>query len=1404
MQQSDDATPAYRGYRLQALYSLSRILDQNSNKHLVFQPEMLEDLSIEDETGNLLEVIQVKSGYITVLSFKESFFKRINSLIKSQEIPHVIIASFGRIGPELLQAVNEDGPMREQAAKKIKDKYGRSISSYEDAKNILARLELISLDEQELTKEVYNHLSTTLTGIDPDIAFDLLNFWLYIYSEKKHVITKNDIIEKIVNIGKFLSARAAYYEEWFRSIKPIDNQKTNPDELNKLYSEFYQGISARYDHILADIDIPRPEKIQDIKTKFKESRVVIIHGASGQGKTTLAYRYLHDHFPSMWRFKVELIENRRHALDIAAAIIGHADAIDIPIAIYLDVSAKDPDWPDLIKQLAFHQNIRILVTIREEDYKRASIPDFEIQFKDVDLNFDKSEAQEIYHSLEKTKMPPQFLSFEEAWDKFGGEGPLMEFIHLVTQGESLRKRLKEQITRLENEARNKTMEPGEIDLLRLVSVASAFDAHLKVKPLIDHLKLAAASRTFELFEKEYLLERSADGSLVEGLHPIRSKILADLLIDRVMSPWSEYAITCLSLMHEVDIESFLLHSFFRHREDTESLIGALSSWQPDIWAAIGGITRALIWLGISEYVESNRELIQKTFEDSGTSFTCLLDSDISNAMPGISASSLDSLCSLGIINEGNRQRVISYRDNQTDKTHVFVRAKTWLSSRTVCPKIPQCNEDWSGIAESSFWLGQLGISWPFSERIPYLELEKAVDYLPMEILADLILGLSTGYGKDFTAWLTENRPRIINRFREETLTVNLHDDGNKVTAHFLIEFEKLNNPKFVDYDIQESSDPLHDEAMGRVKLLRGILPDRDAYACQGYGHKLWSEELPLDNTQKTGIPISQLPPKWLTSINSTFRGLAEQPFRPKTWEEYAKSVFELRKQNLSAMNYLENGLKAYFENQKPDQLFGKLINAEKWFQYQQMLSKSPLIPSCAIDEWGLIDEFGLLPTEEDVIIRGLALQKHKPFLAYFKKYTRYLSNFFNQSIDTMVLNSVRGRSSINDLGRQKFEQKAIDIGLKEGFVRLSRMNLSDCVKIIPTFQRKFRRTFGQFFELSNLDDLEKEEISTFHRIWCMWYFFSISPNLVQRKPEIKYARKIDKITESIKKNIQKGLSNISSHGLSISVISYELFWGDTPALWILVDGDNGVEVYNSIEKIFPEFCKSFDAFKDKEPVNLIFSTRWPLIIIIPTIQGKCLTNTAWRIYSNTLLWGSCDGKLGWWNYATQYPVPQDALTELNINLWDLPQLEVAASLNQNTFKLSLQLASIRDYDRLPELDDQGIIQFKTYLQKLVDDISIVTQNVLDSGAQMMNILGSLSVSDYNNHPNLVECRQALIEMNKYIMPVPNPMGKITLDQKTIKEWANELNGGKLYAALAYLFWANDIIYDYSNTSGKLD
>jgi len=765
-----DATPAYRGYRLQALYTLSRLLEFNDSANFTFQPEGEEDLAIFDAGNNLVEVVQVKaySGNLALSSFdpdkSDSFFYRVAQLLKNNSDLKISIASFGEIGQEMRQACGGNDNKRKTVARKLSE---RKFLSEVEADRLLAKIQLIPVKEAALTESLYRFLKEILTGVDPaGSAFELLNYWLYICAENKRKITRRDLVDRINKVGRFLAERAAHHKEWFTAIVPLEKQDIDAKVKDELSDEFYRGISARYEHILGEVDVLRHKKLQEIAKKFEENRVVIIHGASGQGKTTLAFRYLHEFFPDQWRFKVQLIDSREHALSIATAIAGQANAIGIPIAVYLDVSPNDIGWTELVKQLSTHRNICILVTVREEDFRRASISGAELQFSGVELTFNRTEAQEIYQSLTNKKLPAEFLTFEDAWNKFGGEGPLMEFVYLVTQGNSLRERLSQQVRRLEEEVRTGKLSDAEIELLRLASVASAFESQLQIKPLVKHLALTAPKRTFELFEKEYLLRLSADGSLIQGLHPIRSAILADLLIDPIFSPWSESASICLPFIFEGDVESFLLYAFSRHRSEIEPLLKSLACYQPKQWTAIAGVTRALIWLGIKEYTEANKQLIAEIYKEVGTGFIVVLDCDIADATPGWGGSWLSNLGDM--IPPKGRQRIEAFQARQTDKKQVFVRAETWLSSRTQKPTEPSYDADWSGMAETIFWIGHLGVSWPLAEWLSNAEIDQAIDALPIDILADLMLGLSYGYQENFSSWLEMNRSRLIKRFRQKT------------------------------------------------------------------------------------------------------------------------------------------------------------------------------------------------------------------------------------------------------------------------------------------------------------------------------------------------------------------------------------------------------------------------------------------------------------------------------------------------------------------------------------------------------------------------------------------------------------------------------------------------------------
>lgn len=1183
---------------------------------------------------------------------------------------------------------------------------------------------------------------------------------------------------------------------------PLEEQEINTQVKDELSDEFYRGISARYEHILADVDVLRHKKLQEIAKRFEENRVVIIHGASGQGKTTLAFRYLREFFSDKSRFKVQLIDSRKHALSIATAIGDKANAIGMPIAVYLDVSPNDIGWTELVKELSTHRNIRLLVTVREEDFRRASISGAEIQFSGVELTFNRIEAQEIYQSLTNKKLPADILTFEEAWNKFGGEGPLMEFVYLVTQGNSLRERLEQQIRRLEDEAITGKLSDATIELLKLASVASAFESRLQIRPLVKHLALTAPKRTFELFEKEYLLRLSEDGSLIQGLHPIRSAILADLLSDSTFSPWSESASICLPFIFERDVESFLLYAFSRHRFEIEPLLNSLTSYQPQQWTAIAGVTRALIWLGIKEYAEANKQLLAEIYQEVGTGFLLVLDGDIADATPGWGSSWLSELGHT-LPPEG-RRRIEAFQSRQTDKKQVFVRAETWLSSRTQKPTAPSSDVDWSGMAETIFWIGHFGVSWPLAEWLYNYEIDRAIDALPIEILADLMLGMSCGYQDGFSSWLETNRSRLMNRFRQETQTVALEDDGEKLTAHFIVDIQQQNGSQSEDEQEAETTENrLHEEAVQRCGLLRKLLPDRELYACQGYGHRVWSGEIPFDETQKTGIPKSYLPISWLLSVNSTFRGLALQPFRPKTWPEYTHLIFNLRQAILQALKQLEQGLEVYFRHSKNVQLIGQLIDSERWDSCHHILRNKPLLPHCAVDEWGFVDELGSdSPSQKAkeklsvVSKRSLFLKLYKPFLTDCGTYTNTLYNFFDQAIHAMALNPVLGKGLKPEQSNEATKNQIIEIAKQKGIqphvIRISNFNLANTIQVLPKLHKNFRQLLAQFINDNELESLDGQEQVVYRRVWNLWYLFTSQPDLRLKNPVPESANRFDNLKRGIINNLKKELRNISSDKLRIQIVSEKILWRQERTLWIKIDGENPVEVYNSLERLLTAIWQTFLEVKNKDLRHHVIDLNWPFVVIIPLVKGKSLNATAWRISLTVLLSNDEQLELKWWNLVS-HPIPPDALNELGLMIWTQPRLEVANKLIASVSQLSLFAAHIRDFAKLPDLDEQGKKELQQYIQRLVSPMNEALQLVLDTEVEIGNSFIELSPSDYEKHPNFVAAIEYLKALHERVLPTSDFQGQVSMDLEGIVEWANRLETGKQYAFSAYLFWVSDIL-----------
>jgi hypothetical protein len=709
---NDTAGPALRGFRLQILYTLGRLIEPQTALQTTLWPEGIEDLAIFDDQGLLREAIQIK-GHTAPLTLSELVSRSGNGLLRrtvaiARKHPacKVRLLSFGPFGQELQDAWSGSAAARDRVGQKPKNA-GLSPS---DISLLFERLTLERVDEDSERAKVEQFLSAAhaLAG-QSDHAAAILCHWLYWIAENQERVTQADLIARLADVGRYLHARDGYWRDWFSVIEPLDPDIDVEAQRDRLSNQFQQGMSARYEHILAGCDIPRRRWLDRISAGFKNQSVVIVHGASGQGKSALAYRWLQDETPDLWRLEIKLVDSRRDALQLAATLSSHARAVGAPLTIYLDVRPGDVAWADLVQELSRLPQIRVLVSIREEDWRRATLSGAAVAFEEVALTLEEPEAREIHRMLERPGESACFLSFEDAWRRFvgsaGDEGPLMELVYLVTRTETLRERLKQQVDAIRDAALDSQASRAALDLLAVVSFASALGARIDVASLRENSPGHDVGRIVERLEKEYLVRRLDQGLQLDGLHPVRSQLLAEILCDGITFDPLVLAKRCLDLIAAEDTEVFLLHLASRHADQMPAMVQHLSAWQPRTWAGVGGVVRGLLWWGVRQYVDRLSGLVADIMNDRGKAWFVTLDLDVAELNPPYGTAVWRGL---DFVSEPRRALLQRFLDRQPPKTLALEPARQWLASLATQPPTPVTQGDWSAISELSYWTGR----WP--------------------------------------------------------------------------------------------------------------------------------------------------------------------------------------------------------------------------------------------------------------------------------------------------------------------------------------------------------------------------------------------------------------------------------------------------------------------------------------------------------------------------------------------------------------------------------------------------------------------------------------------------------------------------------------------------------------------
>jgi hypothetical protein len=1360
--------PALRGFRKQFLHTLHRILGAESE---IICPETLEDFAVINSFGHLVEVVQVKD-HKTPLTFSEiqSLFFRSSKLLNDYPDCRIVLASYGNLGPELEKAIKVD---HEVLKRKIKFNTPEILRVFE-------QLEYVQLQEDIEFKGVQELLSEFPMALgDWKNTFDLLMQDLYLGAESGRKYTKQSCLNKIQQIGQYLAGRQAHNNEWYVSIIPLVESVGSHDDFHK--DSFFEGASTKWSHVTRGLDVIRPRYMEKIERGFLQSNIVILHGASGQGKSALAYRFLHDFCCSTSRYEILDVSTHKRALEVATALSGYG----VPLTFFVDAGPGDKGLALFLSRVSELENINILVSIREEDWRLLDLTSDELLFTEFEVSFSREEAQEIYSAWSK-KFGCRFPDFEQAWAKFSEAGPLLEFVHLLNYAETLQNRLRKQYARLADEVDCNKRSSMDLKLLQVVAIAGTFGARIDVSKLSEG---AAVKRSISRLENEYLVQCSENGRHLTGLHSIRCKSLVSIFSDKMLSPWETHAVACLPLLEDDDLEFFLVCCFKTFPEVSGQIISYLNSAHLSSWVAVGGIMRALMWRGIFNYVHLNRDLFEDVYNQIGNGWRVYLDLDFLNLLDGKSAFS----SVLNLFSGEKKLQVEEWQRKQTPKQEVFTELIGW-GEGVKLPSLPPPDHEveWENYGQFSYWIGFLEIDSSLLDEIDWGIFNKAVEVLPLESLATFIYGIwhASSETAVFKEWYKERLPTILERYRKETRTPRIEQYGEAIRAQFIVDLEAKK---------EDEENRFHREALYHLEILAQLFPDFEAYGCQGYGHQVFDFGGP-DDTSKAKVKPHFLIPAWVTHINRTARILVSHLYRPETWKEYCAQTFKHRSEVTACLQMLSKELIRHFRSKKVVAKLPAILDSEHWRYCTEHLSKIPDFPLEALDRLGFTEEnkkqnpLGGQSDPKEAIVLSAYLTKYKYYLKVKSEFDQGVSNFLQQAPDYILAHAYLGKAKNKHEVRQ-IREKIKTLNINVDRPELSCFNLSESLKKLQDFQVIYREHFSNLLNEEELADLEKNERQTFRNLWCLWYFFSHKPTYKNPFPSKAIREKMERHSDQIRKKINTVLNSESSPNLWFCLLSNDLKFDKKATLWLTVDGKNLLEIYSCLDYVFDNLNRAFGNIKIHSLEYYSLDFQWQQIGLIPLLKGKMMDSHAWIIpFYKFVTELNENDVLSPLNHSLR-PVDVETIDSLKLDLWDQTILSNAKLLFTSFSSLYLRLKNFVMISKISGLDELGIGVVQYYIDGLPKKLSEDFQIILDQFENLASLYNQLTEDERKceEFGILHIAVEKMLLVKDKLRPVTIQVGNSILSDDDMCNWLNDLETiqGDMYAI--YLCWCGYLL-----------
>lgn len=331
---------------------------------------------------------------------------------------------------------------------------------------------------------------------------------------------------------------------------------------------FYLGVDAQASHVAAGLVVERTELRATVLEGLEIRRNVLIHGASGSGKSAVLWEAAYASRHAVRWFQVQRLPPAAIASLVQLARSRRATT-DAPVGFIIDDVGRgfSEGWTALTAEVSRTPGLLLLATVREED--RYPLVDSR-RAAQVKVQGDDTLAERVWREL-RDRGQTAWQGWREPWALAAGH--LLEYTHVLTQGHRLTETLHAQVAARMNDVTRH----DELDVLRVVACANSAGCSVEVSELPQVLAKPAPAVSLALtrLKDEHLVQDAHDGRIV-GLHELRSTELLRLSHEFPPPRLSTTAAAAVWLVPASEMSRFLERTLSKQHGCDDAVIEGLA------------------------------------------------------------------------------------------------------------------------------------------------------------------------------------------------------------------------------------------------------------------------------------------------------------------------------------------------------------------------------------------------------------------------------------------------------------------------------------------------------------------------------------------------------------------------------------------------------------------------------------------------------------------------------------------------------------------------------------------------------------------------------------------------------------------------------------------------------------